>query len=1656
MKDFQELNVRITFYYPFRIVPWANKENRKHDEKYCRGGTFAKWHKIKDNIGKPYITGTLVRSTLYRELKKIISLVNPFECCMGIDETIEGLSKPDFLRLTPTMTNNKPCKKCILCLIMGRSDIKKRREKIQENNNKEHWLVHFSNFHEGTKQEFDFNNLVTERIVNRVDSASGKAKDYMKVWEIDPCICCVFNGKITINTKRVEEEQLEKIKLLLAAGLSHINVLAGSICRVDITQPDNHQILINKFCRLIKAQNTDNENQADEDYLSDIQYNLPKESEIDISLIAKDIAEAFSKQEKKQRLRRLADTIRELRHVTPQFIDLPKGTEKSIWERSVGSNNSLTIRKILEKQASYFKDKDTVLWRRFCENLGRELYKFVKELVKEPDSFRLLGETELYGLPSKKINDSYLKVETELKYHFIVCGNLIAKTPFYFGVENQSDQTSAGILLNRNDFFYLPRTVIRGALRRDLSFLPKTCNAKVGEYCDCDICKITRNIIVEDAVSSCNIPPEIRYRIRLNPHMGTVEEGALFDMETGYQGLKFPLRLHIYSSTQQIDDSIIKVLYSWQNDQAILGGDIGSGFGRFGLIDLNVFMLKLSDNKHLEYSMLHRGIKKVEDPEILNKASKETKIDKYKYSQIIKKRLKKWGANLDILNILPWERISYEIKIASPLISRDPIAALIDKRNVDTVMIKKRVLKPDDEENKPVSEYMIKGESMRGIFRSILIKSEPEDNESISICDMDHEDCYCMLCRLFGNIHHQGKLRFEDVQVKKQSESEDNKVIKISPEDKHADKKMDHVAIDRFTGGAVNQMKFDDYPIPGSPDNPLILEGSIWIKREISDEEKKIFKEILSAFSSGIINIGGLSAIGYGWISEMNLIQKPDWLKDFVKQEPKKVISNELPIKMDSININVDPDKIYHPHYFIKPKFGEVKRVKATGLISHTRKKSDLFSGTIKCTLTTKGPLFIPDTENENYFKINSDNQPDNEKHKNYGFFRINDKIAIPGSSIRGMISSVYEALTHSCFRIMDEKHYITRRVTPESEKTTSRKAGKNMTSEDKNEFLSGRVIKKGKKWYIKQMGEIVRLPIYDNLKLILSTNKDDYIEECSDYMQSLNKAIEYNKELAKAAEKNRQFLLSHKDAYNVLIGKKEIYYTLHKQEYIDKRGRVKEINPNAVYACLTEKIKGCYKGFIKFTGADMVTVSKEPKDNIPPFPSSFENKSSLYSFPLHNKMELRSSQKKKYPRPVIAYVKDGVEYRMQKRCERIFTTPDNDNNAIMIPEKIITQYNNILEDNRNNFKNIPMIFQTIEHNKELSEGDLVYFRKQDGKVLNIAPVSISRLVDDKPLGKRFPDKENSLRSCMHTCIENCEECPDLCEKMNEYISPHPKGLCPACHLFGTTFYKSRVNFGIAWLRKSKAEWYINTDDPKKGGPLTLPLLEKPRATWSMPNKQSTIPGRKFYIHHPASVDKLKQKQPASNKKDAISITPNNRTVEAVGKGNEFEFEIKFNNLKDFELGLLLYSIELETNLAHKLGMAKAFGMGSVQIKIEDINLTETPEINISKKDLIIRGFKELGIENIDADLDKFHNIKDLRNVLWFPPENIKLDVRYPGLEGKEENNKKIPGYVDFIKEKDPKTDKKNPDYLHPDDRKKILQSPWKYWYPVIKSKKNF
>lgn len=114
---------------------------------------------------------------------------------------------------------------------------------------------------------------------------------------------------------------------------------------------------------------------------------------------------------------------------------------------------------------------------------------------------------------------------------------------------------------------------------------------------------------------------------------------------------------------------------------------------------------------------------------------------------------------------------------------------------------------------------------------------------------------------------------------------------------------------------------------------------------------------------------------------------------------------------------------------------------------------------------------------------------------------------------------------------------------------------------------------------------------------------------------------------------------------------------------------------------------------------------------------------------------------------------------------------------------------------------------------------------------------------------------------------------------------------------------------------------------------------DKDDLTTYLSGDQTTIRGQKLYWHRWSGTqglaqvketdrhDQLRNDLQGSNPRDS-----QHTIVRPVKAGVTFQGRIRFENLTDVELGALLYAIQLPEGCAHRLGMAKPLGLGSVRI----------------------------------------------------------------------------------------------------------------------------
>ncbi|MDY6856509.1 MAG: TIGR03986 family CRISPR-associated RAMP protein [Thermodesulfobacteriota bacterium] len=317
--------------------------------------------------------------------------------------------------------------------------------------------------------------------------------------------------------------------------------------------------------------------------------------------------------------------------------------------------------------------------------------------------------------------------------------------------------------------------------------------------------------------------------------------------------------------------------------------------------------------------------------------------------------------------------------------------------------------------------------------------------------------------------------------------------------------------------------------------------------------------------------------------------------------------------------------------------------------------------------------------------------------------------------------------------------------------------------------------------------------------------------------------------------------------------------------------------------------------------------------------------------------------------------------------------------------------YLNYVISNRNN---------KHEHTKYPRHGDTIWFRAVDNTIKEFGYAQIYRKPFEKSIGDLLP--RDHLHPC--TCYES---------------------LCPACRVFGwvcanpqedlkkKVAYAGRVRVSHAEITEYKG---VLSEFPF---PLSILSMPKPTTTYFyLLNKDgkpdfhvkydtygAKLRGRKFYRHQTEA--KKEEYQRSGGKKDKT-----NRTVrDALNPGAKFEFTIEFENLAPVEMGALLWSIEMEDAMHHRLGLAKPLGFGSVKISIiEVLSMNARQRYTSFTNDWWekiespkIREFVSLFRETMEVKygdpFDELDNIKDLKAIL--SPHSPDIPVHYPRISKK-------------------------------------------------------
>ncbi|MBD3339740.1 MAG: TIGR03986 family CRISPR-associated RAMP protein [Candidatus Lokiarchaeota archaeon] len=258
--------------------------------------------------------------------------------------------------------------------------------------------------------------------------------------------------------------------------------------------------------------------------------------------------------------------------------------------------------------------------------------------------------------------------------------------------------------------------------------------------------------------------------------------------------------------------------------------------------------------------------------------------------------------------------------------------------------------------------------------------------------------------------------------------------------------------------------------------------------------------------------------------------------------------------------------------------------------------------------------------------------------------------------------------------------------------------------------------------------------------------------------------------------------------------------------------------------------------------------------------------------------------------------------------------------------------------------------------------------------------------------------------------------------QLNEIIHSYEpcnrvNNLCNSCALFGLAGEKDAACSRIRFTDAISLENYDYLDS------ITLKELSSPKLSatefylfkpdnahlwnydyavnwnsnrYGIPGYSPQIRGRKFYWHQKFTEEQ--RPYPWENQSEATERNVHVRPL----KYGKFKFKVYFNNITDEELNQLLWTLELggKGSHAHKIGMGKSIGLGSIQIKVDKI---KKRVLHIVDKE-VIYDFEEIDkpeYSDVEAQLrEKTDAIDEFLKITNY--DDAPNNISYPYNDGDE------------------------------------------------------
>jgi CRISPR-associated protein (TIGR03986 family) len=770
--------------------------------------------------------------------------------------------------------------------------------------------------------------------------------------------------------------------------------------------------------------------------------------------------------------------------------------------------------------------------------------------------------------------------------------------------------------------------------------------------------------------------------------------------------------------------------------------------------------------------------------------------------------------------------------------------------------------------------------------------------------------------------------------------------------------KHEMVAIDRVTGGGKDGAKFSievlDCPrLKGSISvdiRRLTLLGEASAKKAIG-----LLAHVLRDLDESDIPLGYGVAKGYGRTKSESL-KKLESAMSRVFDVTKQFAVNDALVEFSTIakfkqtrdtlhNSGAKPDftkttksegDFHNPYVFIPFGKADTKNWQAYDAIStshhsHALYLPNTFNGRLVCKLTTTTPIFIGAGDAAEQ----ANGQPTIKKN-----FKLNNEIALPATSLRGMISSLHESITQSQMRVYEDGNYSMRNS--QLEKSLS---------------AVGRLIQVGDRIWMQLLalptlnviGERATVP--NNFSLLLPKENEFPAPLKALFGDNQNNTPEAMKTFSGANVQN-WFL---DNAVNAKIKRENSGMVLHlanpdafhrskNNHFLLGLKVISAKNPQLS----TEGMSSPMRGILRLT-----------KNLLRDLPS---NKTHEMFIPFDKEaakvlVEIRNKTGKSNLSEITQLDLDKASIDLQKNfC------------LLEVPQVVIDRFKRLANERTDSQKNDPDLneYQLLPYHPkdtkrnlsndpdkrylEPKHGDLVFFRPNaDGtKIAEIAYSSNWRV--------ELPNKISDWLGAAQTEAQKSENLsPSELLFGKVEVRDNNVGINQSQEKIKAFASKVHIGFGYAAtaIQPENAVHLRILASPKPPSPSMYFFKTGDEKSYVSKANLATNPnlyqikGRKQYLH--AQRDALGKVKPLPNRNgmpwesrypdpkvnnQKVRITP-------IGANNSFYFSVDFKNLTQDELATLCAAIRPADEYQHKLGMGKPLGLGSVKIDFAGLFLVD-------------------------------------------------------------------------------------------------------------------